>query len=266
MDKKQEAVVKTVVQDPGEKVQSHERANIFPSGFMGAFADEVAKRVFQRLPKLPNRTKKKTQVKSKTAQNGFFFDTSAIIDGRIFDVIKLGFLSGSIVILDTILLELKHIADSKDPLKKERGRKALENLSKIKKAKGVKVIEVPIKIGTEGKEVDEQLIQTAKSYKGKVITCDYNLEKKATVSGVTAINMHALAQMLKVAAIPGELLQVKLLHVGKDATQGVGYLDDGTMIVVEKASDLVGKEVSVKISRVIQTASGKILFARKEQQ
>ena len=113
------------------------------------------------------------------------------------------------------------------------------------------------------KEVDEQLIDITKQYKGKIVTCDYNLEKKASIHGVTAINMNALAQCLKISAVPGESLHIKVLHPGKDVMQGVGYLDDGTMLVVEQGNMDVGKMVDVVVSRVIQTASGRILFAKK---
>jgi len=246
------------------QIQQNERPSFFHPRFMGLFADEVAKLVIQRLPKFQRRKKKKAVIKSQ-AIGGFFLDTSAIIDGRIFDILKLGLINGPVIVLDSVLLELKHIADSKDPIKKERGRRALESLGKIRKTKGLRFIVLPYpKNGDKEKEVDEQLISIAKVYKGKIITCDYNLEKKSGVENLTAINMHAVAQRLKVAAVPGEDIQIKVLHVGKDLTQGVGYLDDGTMIVVEKGSVDIGQNISVKISRVIQTSSGKILFAKKQ--
>lgn len=243
-----------------------ERQSIFHPGIMGSFADEIAKLVIKRMPKFIKKTKKKKVKKSIKAQKGFFLDTSAIIDARIFDVITIGFVSGAVVVIEDILLELKHIADSKDPIKKEKGRKGLERLEKIKKAKGVQFIVIPSdkNIKERFSEVDEILTRTAKFYKGKIITCDYNLEKKASVHGVVAINMHALAQSLKVAAVPGENIQVKVLHTGKDVTQGVGYLDDGTMIVIEKGSNDLGNILDVIVSRVIQTSSGKILFAKKQ--
>lgn len=248
-----------------ETQPSPERGGLFHPRFMSVLADEVAKLVIARLPKFPQAPKKKAlPVKTKQVTGGYFLDTSAIIDGRIFDVIQTGLVDGVIVVLDTVLLELKHIADSKDPLKKDRGRRGLESLEKMKKNKGIKVVVLSVKNGEREKEVDEQLISFTKTNKGKLITCDYNLEKKAGVHGVKAINMHALAQHLKVAAVPGESLQIKLLHVGKDVTQGVGYLEDGTMIVVEKASDMVGQTLDVRVSRVIQTATGKILFAKKQ--
>lgn len=239
-----------------------------PATFVGTLAEEIAKTVVERLPKmLPRRSKSKTKTKKlKKIEQGIFLDTSAIIDGRIFDVIALGVFNGIFVVPENILLELKHIADSQDMIKRERGRGGLEALEKLKKTK-TKVIILPQNGKGNGniktKEVDEQLIDLAKTYKGKIITCDYNLEKKASIHGVVAVNINALAQCLKISAVPGEALHIKLLHQGKDITQGVGYLDDGTMIVVEYASNDVGKMLDVVVSRVIQTASGRILFAKK---
>jgi uncharacterized protein YacL len=139
-------------------------------------------------------------------------------------------------------------------------------LEKLRKAKQIKVMVMPEEKGkdsVERVEVDEQLIKTAKNYKGKIITCDYNLEKKASIENVIAVNMNALANCLKAVAVPGESLHIKIAHLGKDKTQGVGYLDDGTMIVVEEGSDALAKEVDVVVSRIIQTATGRILFAKK---
>lgn len=244
--------------------------SMFPPPLIGAIADEVAKTVVQRLPHLlkkPARRKKQAR-KDKKTENGLFLDTSAIIDGRIFDIINLGLLTSPVVILESILLELKHIADSQDVVKRERGRKGLEKLEKIKKDKKIKVIvlngEEEKKFIKQGiKEVDEKLIKTAKIYHGRVLTCDYNLEKKATISGVVAINVNALANCLKVTAVPGEALNVLVLHEGKDKTQGVGYLDDGTMLVIENGSTDLGKTIDVVVSRVIQTTAGRMLFAKK---
>lgn len=248
-----------------EKAQGTGSAVMQPS-MIGALADELAK----RLPRILRRPRRKSGGKSKNKkiENALFLDTSAIIDGRIFDVINLGLFVSPIVIPSSILLELKHIADSQNTVKRERGQSGLTFLEKLKKAKGVKLIvlsEDEEKKYTKDKyrEVDERLIAIAKSQKGRVITCDYNLEKKASIQGVKAINMNALANCLKIRAVPGEALHVAMLHKGKDITQGVGYLDDGTMIVVEQGSVDVGKTVDVVVSRVIQTAAGKILFAKK---
>ncbi|EKD65490.1 MAG: PilT protein [uncultured bacterium] len=233
----------------------------FPPRLIKAMADEVAKIVVERLPKLIPTTKQKGQkIRKKSIQDGVFLDTSAIIDGRVFDVINLGLISGVFVVLESILLELKHIADSKDVVRRERGRKGLEMLEKLKKNRKTKVV---ILQNSEKMEVDEGLIREAKIYKGRIITCDYNLEKEASISGVLAININTLANVLKVTAVPGEAIHIKVLHRGKDLTQGVGYLDDGTMLVVEQGSEDLGRDIDVIVSRVIQTAAGRILFAKK---
>lgn len=247
-------------------VQHHEGRGFpvdFPAKLVQALADEVAKTVVNRLPHVLPRRAPRTK-KSDKIENAVFLDTSAIIDGRVFDVVDMRVLTGTFVIPESILLELKHIADSQDMVKRERGRKGLALLDRLKKSRGIKVLHVPDKNG-EGspKEVDDKLIEIAKSYKGRLITCDYNLEKKASISGLVAININTLANHLKIKAVPGEALHIKVLHVGKDLTQGVGYLDDGTMLVVENASSDVGRQIDVIVSRVIQTSAGRILFSKK---
>ncbi len=243
---------------------------LLPPKLVGALADEVAKTLVTRLPNMLPRPRARSIVKKKgnKIEYGVFLDTSAIVDGRIFDVIHLGLLNGVIVVPQSILLELKHLADSQDMVKRERGRKGLHHLEQLKRSKKMKVIildefEEKGIVTEKAQEVDEKLIQLAKNHKGKIITCDYNLEKKATIDNVLAINVNALANALKVIAVPGESLHIKLLHPGKDITQGVGYLEDGTMIVVEEGSSFVGKTIDVVVSRVIQTATGRILFAKK---
>ena len=249
-----------------EKAEAR-RAAVFNPNLIGAIADEVSKTLMNRLPSMlvrPRKRKKPTN-KPKKIENGIFLDTSAIIDGRIFDIIYLGLLTGMIVIPASILLELKRLADSQDTVKRERGRKGLEALEKLRKTKKMKVLILSEdeEKRFEGQAVDEKLTKMAKLYKGKIITCDYNLEKKATIDNVVAININALANFLKVIAVPGDSLHVKVSHLGKDPTQGVGYLDDGTMIVVENGSDFVAKSLDVVVARVIQTSSGRILFAKK---
>ena len=233
----------------------------FPQGFISSLADEVAK----TLAKMPRfkRSKRKSTSKKKKIESPIFLDTSAIIDGRIFDVANLGLFTGTFVVLESILLELKHIADSKDLVKRVRGRKGLDLLEKLKKGRRNKVIVLPDNEDFKNKEVDEKLINASKNYKGRIITCDYNLEKKAAISGILPINVNTLANYLKITAVPGEALHIRILHKGKEVIQGVGYLDDGTMIVVENASSDLGKTVDVVVSRVIQTTAGRILFAKK---
>ncbi len=243
--------------------------------FVNILADEVAKTLVKRIPGLiphPKRKDKnsKKKIRELAKKNPIFLDTSAIIDARVFDVIALGIFTGTFVILESILLELKHIADSQDMVKRVRGRKGLDSLEKLKKGRRNKVIVLPDSEDFKNKdltlrniEVDEKLITAGRNYKGRIITCDYNLEKKAAISGVLAINVNTLANHLKITAVPGEALHISILHKGKEATQGVGYLDDGTMLVVESASDDLGKTVDVVVSRVIQTTAGRILFAKK---
>lgn len=261
---KVETVIAAVANPKSQQVPSH---------VVGNLADEIAKTLIKRLPnmfarnsqKKPSKGGQKNKTKKKKeAEGAVFLDTSAIIDGRIFDVIETGILNGFVIIPEFILLELKHIADSQDMVKRERGRRGLEALEKIKKSKRVKVVTIPGNEKTDKvKEVDEKLITLSKFYKGRLITCDYNLEKKASVGGVTAVNVHELANRLKIQAVPGESLHIKVQHIGKEPTQGVGYLDDGTMVVVEQGSTDVDIFVNVVVSRVIQTSSGRILFAKK---
>jgi len=262
--------IKKLSDDRIPAVSTSEKGIHFSPRFVGMLADEVARTVVRTLPSFRRAGNEKSKKKKngKTLENAVFLDTSAIIDGRIFDVISLGLFRGNVVVLDSILLELKHIADSKDLVKRERGRKGLVSLEKVKKIKGIKLLvlseEKEKNMGVDKlPEVDERLIQAAKLNKGRVITCDYNLEKKASIGGVTAINVNTLANVLKVIAVPGETLHIQIQHKGKDITQGVGYLDDGTMIVVENASLDLGKELDIVVSRVIQTSAGRILFAKK---
>lgn len=261
---------KSVVKKPEETIEEEikqtEKGIRFSPRLVGILADEVAKNVAKRLPSF--RRSKSSKKKVNLFENAIFLDTSAIIDGRIFDVIHLGLFRSNIIILESILLELKHIADSKDLVKRERGRKGLVSLETLRKERGVKLIllsdDKEKDLGLDKiPEVDEKLIQAAKMNKGRLITCDYNLEKKASISGVTSINVNTLANVLKVIAVPGETLHIAIQHKGKDLTQGVGYLDDGTMIVVENASQDLGKELNVIVSRVIQTSAGRILFSKK---
>lgn len=255
-------------QDIKEKEgEKEKKAPVFSPNLIGAIADEVSRTLMNRLPSMLTKPRKKKLVnkKPKKIENGIFLDTSAIIDGRIFDVIDLGLLNGVIVILASILTELKHLADSQDTVKRERGRKGLEALEKLRKSKKMKVLVLSEdeEKRFNGSSVDDKLTKMAKLHKGKIITCDYNLEKKATIDTVSAVNINALANCLKVIAVPGDSLHVSISHIGKDPTQGVGYLDDGTMIVVESGSLFVNKSLDVVVARVIQTSSGRILFAKK---
>ncbi len=265
-DEKNKELIDKTVKKPDRKSDGIRGA--IPARLIGPLAEEIARTLIQRLPgALPRPHRRNNPKKQKMTENALFLDTSAIIDGRIFDVISTGLLIGFIVVPEFILAELKHIADSQDMVKRERGRRGLERLSVVKKIKNVKVLITPedekLKDKDKKHDIDEKLIRSAKMNKGRIVTGDYNLEKKAKIQNVTAININELANILKIIAVPGESLHIQVLHSGKDPTQGVGYLDDGTMIVIEKGSSDINKTLNVVVSRVIQTASGRILFAKK---
>ena len=220
-------------------------------------ADEVGKRVANTLTRSHNQ-----EADQRILDNPKVLDTSAIIDGRIFDLIRMGIFYGDFVILEGVLGELKSIADSKDSTKKERGRRALSDLEKIKKQKGSKFY--IIASSRSEKTVDDQVIDFAKRKKGRILTCDYNLSQKAKIEDVVSINLYEMANVLKTNAVPGEEFYVKIIQRGKGKGQGVGYLPDGTMIVVEEGSGELGNTIRIMISRILQTDTGKILFATKK--
>lgn len=236
-----------------------------PPRMLGQIADQVAKTVLDRLPQVLHKKKPKgkTMPAGRQVENALFLDTSAIIDGRILDVARLGFLIGSIILPEFILLELKHIADSKDSLKRARGRRGLEILSKLKKIKELKV--KVTRDDAPDSEIDEKLISIARDYKGKIITCDFNLNKKATLFGIQILNVNELANALKTNVLPGEELKVKIVQEGKEKGQGVGYLLDGTMIVVERGQEVLGEVVDVIVSRIFQTEAGRMVFSKLKE-
>ena len=228
---------------------------MLPPRVIRQIAEEVAKTVTKKI----SLRRKKTRKANIKIDNPVFLDTSAIIDMRVFELAKIGALYGTFIVLESVLSELKNIADSRDSLKKERGRNALDVLDKFKKTRGIKV---KILADTSARPVDESIIDYAKKYRGRIITCDYNLSKKARISGVKSVDLYELANILKTTAIPGDEFFVKVIQEGKGANQGVGYLPDGTMLVVEEAKSLLGKTVQVQVSRIIQTDAGKILFSK----
>ncbi len=187
-------------------------------------------------------------------------DTSALIDGRILDIASTGFLYGTLLVPTFVLIELQQVADSSDYLKRSRGRRGFEIIEQLKKQRGTRVEIWDKDVGA--KTVDEKLIKLAKGLNGRIITTDYNLNKVATVSGVTVLNFNDLANAVKTQAIPGEELKIKVIHLGKDTKQGVGYLNDGTMVVVENGANLVGQEVKTEVSRVLQVPAGKMIFTK----
>jgi uncharacterized protein YacL len=188
-------------------------------------------------------------------------DTSVIIDGRIADVCETGFLDGTLVVPQFVLKELQLVADSSDSLKRNRGRRGLDILQKIQKMAGVEVIVSDVDF-PEIREVDLKLIELARSLRGKIVTNDFNLNKVAQLRGIEVLNINELANALKPVVLPGEFMKVFILKEGKEYNQGVAYLDDGTMVVVDNARRLIGKTIDVVVTSVLQTTAGKMIFGR----
>jgi len=188
-------------------------------------------------------------------------DTSVIIDGRIADICQTGFLEGTIVIPQFVLEELQHIADSSDVLKRNRGRRGLDILNRIQKELSVKV-EIYEGDFEEIQEVDSKLVKLAKITGGMVVTNDFNLNKVCEFQGVSVLNINDLANAVKPVVLPGEEMKVQVIKDGKEQNQGIAYLDDGTMIVVEDGRDYIGKNIDVLVTSVLQTSAGRMIFAK----
>jgi len=187
-------------------------------------------------------------------------DTSAIIDGRIADVIATGFIDGELVIPVFVLEELQRVADSSDPQRRARGRRGLEVVHDIRLAK--RPLSTPDVDYPDLHDVDAKLLKLAQERRLPILTTDYNLNKVARIQGVTVLNVNELANALKPAVLPGENLRVKVIREGKEADQGVGYLNDGTMIVIESGRKLLGDTGDVEVTSVLQSPSGKMIFTR----
>lgn len=188
-------------------------------------------------------------------------DTSVIIDGRIADICKTGFIEGTLVIPEFVLEELQHIADSSDLLKRNRGRRGLDILNKIQKELDIKVLIYEEAVEEAG-EVDSKLVKLAKSMRGKVVTNDFNLNKVCELQGVSVLNINDLANAVKPVVLPGEEIVVQVIKDGKEHGQGVAYLDDGTMIVVEGGREFIGTTMEVLVTSVLQTSAGRMIFAK----
>jgi uncharacterized protein YacL len=198
-------------------------------------------------------------------ENSKILDTSVIIDGRIADITETGFVEGSLLIPQFVLGELQHIADSSDPVKRTRGKRGLEVLHHIQKQVNVDVRIVDTDYPSV-KEVDSKLIELAKEVRGKILTNDSNLNKVAELQGIDVLNINELANSLKPVVLPGEDMNVKILKEGKEMGQGVAYLDDGTMIVVDNGRRQIGKTVDVIVTSVLQTPAGRMIFARLKEE
>lgn len=191
-------------------------------------------------------------------------DTSVIIDGRIADIARTGFVPGALLIPRFVLAELQYIADSSDSLRRQRGRRGMEVLSQLQKDTNV-VVRIS-DIDVEGaREVDDKLVILARQMRCPILTNDYNLNKIAEFQGVTVLNVNELANAVKSVLLPGEILKVRVIQEGKEINQGVGYMDDGTMVVVENGRDYVNRETNVTVTKVLQTAAGRMIFGRPEE-
>ncbi len=196
-----------------------------------------------------------------TEENLKILDTSVIIDGRIADICETGFLEGVFILPQFILQELQHIADAGDSMKRARGRRGLDILHKIQKMSRI-TVRIIDQDFPKIKEVDAKLVALAKVLNAKVITNDFNLNKVAELQGVSVLNINELANSLKPVVLPGETMKVFVMKEGKEYNQGVAYLDDGTMVVVENARRLIGKNTEVTVTSVLQTTAGRMIFSK----
>lgn len=244
------------------------RTSLIVISWVNFITVKVSSEVMDQLQRLPRQSSVAPLPYSSHAPVGgvsvnqpLVLDTSAIIDGRFVDIAKAGFLFGTILIPSFVLSELQQVADSADYLKRSRGRRGFEIIDDLKKVKGIRV-EVWDK-DIAAKTVDDKLLKLTKSLNGKIITTDFNLNRVASVSGVSVLNINDLANAVKTVAIPGEELKIKVIHVGKDPKQGVGYLNDGTMVVVEDGATLVGRDIKTEVTRILQVSAGKMIFTKK---
>lgn len=216
--------------------------------------------VFEKV-KTGERDRKERNRAKKACGVAKILDTSVLIDGRIVGVIKSGFLEGPFIVSELVLEELQHIADSSDPLRRERGRRGLDG---IKAIQDLESIEVTISHDhyDEIREVDHKLLKLTLDMDGKIVTNDYNLNKVADVQGIPVLNINELANVLKPVVIPGETMHVNIIKEGKEFDQGLAYLDDGTMVVIENGKRSIGQELDVVVTSVLQTSAGKMIFAR----
>ncbi len=196
-----------------------------------------------------------------STHHDMLMDTSVIIDGRILDLCKTGFLEGAIIVPQFVLAELQNIADSSDPIRRARGKRGLDILQKLQKDDCARVTFTG-RDAPEQNAVDAKLVALAKEMGVKVLTNDWNLNKVAELQGVSVLNINGLASALKPVVLPGEILTLHVQREGKEQGQGVGYLDDGTMVVIDNAGGVIGKPVEVTVTSVLQTSGGRMIFSK----
>lgn len=208
---------------------------------------------------------KTSAVPTNTFASFKLLDTSVIIDGRIADVCETGFLEGVFLIPQFVLQELQYIADSADPLKRTRGRRGLDILKRMQKMTDLEV-KVTDQDFPKIKSVDAKLVALGKKLNAKIITNDFNLNKVAELQGVTVLNLNQLSNALKPVVIPGEFMKLKVIKEGSESNQGVAYLDDGTMVVVDNGKRLIGKTIDAVVTSVLQTTAGRMIFAKPKEE
>ncbi|WP_427340402.1 PIN/TRAM domain-containing protein [Caloranaerobacter sp. DY30410] len=230
-------------------------------GYLGIIVPTKKREDFFNVLSVFKRAGSKDKAFKGTRVQPKILDTSVIIDGRIADICKTGFIEGPLVIPEFVLEELRHIADSSDGLKRNRGRRGLDILNKIQKEIDIEVI-IYDKDFEDINEVDSKLLKLAQILKGKVVTNDFNLNKVAEFQGVDVLNINELANAVKPVVLPGEEMIVQVIKDGKESGQGVAYLDDGTMIVVDGGKKHIGETIGVMVTSVLQTAAGRMIFAK----
>jgi uncharacterized protein YacL len=217
--------------------------------------------IFSLVKQIPGRTSEEIPASAQSAARTILLDTSVIIDGRIADIARTGFLVGTLLIPRFVLNELQYIADSSDNLRRQRGRRGIEVISQLQKDTSI-----PVRISdmdVEGvREVDDKLVVLARQLRCPILTNDYNLNRIAELQGVGVLNVNELANAVKLVFLPGESIEVNVIQEGKEANQGVGYLDDGTMVVVEDGRGYLDRKINVTVTKVLQTAAGRMIFAR----
>jgi len=194
-------------------------------------------------------------------ERSVLLDTSVIIDGRIADIARTGFITGSMLVPSFVLNELQHIADSSDSLRRQRGRRGLDILNRLQKDSTIPFRITDIDVDGV-REVDDKLVVLAKQLKAPILTNDYNLNRVAELQGVLVLNINELANAVKAVYLPGEMIEVQVIQAGKEINQGVGYLDDGTMVVVESGKNSIDQTIPVTVTKVLQTAAGRMIFAK----
>jgi len=201
----------------------------------------------------------------KVSRKNFkILDTSVIIDGRIADVCETSFVDGMLIVPQFVLRELQLVADSSDPMKRNRGRRGLDILQRMQKMSNI-TVQIVEEDFPQVREVDLKLIELARLYEGKIVTNDFNLNKVAQLQGVPVLNINELANSLKPVVLPGEIMRVFILKEGKEYNQGVAYLDDGTMVVVDNAKKMISKTIDISVTSVLQTTAGKMIFGKYDE-